>query len=90
MAGKEFDLEAYFRLHDVDRSGKWSRQEVVSLAPCPLALPPCLLALPPCHPVPGGRQHHVQPGGDGAGQQLGPHRGGEEGADHGEVDEVHL
>jgi len=30
MDPKKFDLESYFRLHDVDRDGKWSRQEVAA------------------------------------------------------------
>ena len=28
MEKKDFDLEHYFRLHDVDKSGRWNRQEV--------------------------------------------------------------
>ena len=28
MESKDFDIEHYFRLHDVDKSGKWNRQEV--------------------------------------------------------------
>ena len=27
MEKKDFDLEHYFRLHDVDKSGRWNRQE---------------------------------------------------------------
>merc|ERR1712025_958945 len=27
---KDFDIEHYFRLHDVDKSGKWNRQEVAA------------------------------------------------------------
>merc|ERR1719268_73230 len=27
---EEFSLEKYFRLHDIDGSGKWNRQEVIS------------------------------------------------------------
>ena len=30
MEKKDFDLEHYFRLHDVDKSGRWNRQEVDS------------------------------------------------------------
>ena len=28
MDKEEFSLEKYFRLHDIDGSGKWNRQEV--------------------------------------------------------------
>ena len=30
MEVKDFDLEHYFRLHDVDKSGRWNRQEVIA------------------------------------------------------------
>jgi len=30
MDKEEFSLEKYFRLHDIDGSGKWNRQEVIS------------------------------------------------------------
>jgi len=30
MESKDFDLEHYFRLHDVDKSGRWNRQEVAA------------------------------------------------------------
>ena len=30
METKDFDLEHYFRLHDVDKSGRWNRQEVTN------------------------------------------------------------
>ena len=30
MESKDFDLEHYFRLHDVDKSGRWNRQEVTN------------------------------------------------------------
>jgi len=30
MEKKDFDLEHYFRLHDVDKSGRWNRQEIAA------------------------------------------------------------
>ena len=77
MESKDFDLEHYFRLHDVDKSGKWNRQEVANFSWL-------------CRPtwIPGGGEPDVEPWGKCASKRNRPHSGGEKGTHDGKVDAV--